>query len=295
MWTAIGPAAATAARHASRALPLARLVVRPKTVIVAARPALRVSHQHHRGLATAGAPKKKTTAAKKKPAKKPAAKKPKKKVAAKKKKPAARPRKVLTPEEKVKLQIREARKAALLKQPARLPDNVWTVYVSQSTKGSKVGNEGIGATSAALSRSFKDISSLERQQLQATAEQNRLANLAAYKAWVESHTPEEIAAANNARNRLAKLTNKSHSRIADERQPKRPVSAYLCFVKAKWASNDYTGTPAPEVAKAIASEWKGLSGSERQGYEQEAKADLARYENEVKTVLNREIARSPSP
>ncbi len=55
--------------------------------------------------------------------------------------PKKRVRKVLTPEEKRQVEIRELKKAALLKQPPKLPDRTWTVYVAQNVKGTKPGAE----------------------------------------------------------------------------------------------------------------------------------------------------------
>jgi hypothetical protein len=107
-------------------------------------------------------------------AKKPAVKKSKagttKKAAVKAKKPKAkkavkaapkkkRVKKVLTPEEKVKLEIRELKKKALLDEPKKLPDRSWLVYVSQHLKNHSVSD----VTSAIkdLSASYKDLAASE--------------------------------------------------------------------------------------------------------------------------------------
>ncbi len=77
--------------------------------------------------------------------------------------PKKRVRKVLTPEEKRQVEIRELKKAALLKQPPKLPDRTWTVYVAQNVKGTKPGAEGLPATVTLLSQSYKSLSDSEVQ------------------------------------------------------------------------------------------------------------------------------------
>ena len=92
-----------------------------------------------------------------------------------------------------------------------------------------------------------------------------MANNAAYKAWVESHTAEEIADANRARARLQKISPSARKRapIPDERQPKRPSTAFALYVKARWATGDFAGQPVGVAGKEISREWKSLSASER--------------------------------
>lgn len=88
--------------------------------------------------------------------------------------------------------------------------------------------------------------------------------MAAHKAWVESHTPEEIAEANRARHRLKKKFQASTRRpIHDDRQPKRALSAYIMFSKSRWQSGDFAGHPTGETAKALGDEWKDMSAAER--------------------------------
>lgn len=92
----------------------------------------------------------------------------------------------------------------------------------------------------------------------------------AYKAWVESHTLDQINAAINARLRLKREFNYpkgSPKSIKDERLPKRPISAFAYFTKAKWAAGDVKegGNRAMAAsAAAISADWKNLSASQRQ-------------------------------
>jgi hypothetical protein len=102
------------------------------------------------------------------------------------------------------------------------------------------------------------------QGLKGTAEQNKLANDASYRSWVESYTPEEIAEANRARSRLKRAFKASNrGPIHDDRQPKRAVSPYILFTKTRWQSGDYAGRMPADAAKSISGEWKSLSEAEK--------------------------------
>lgn len=127
---------------------------------------------------------------------------------------------------------------------------------------------------------------------------------------MESHTPDQIRIANNARNLLrrklaGKLKNKAkptHTQlIVDERQVKRPQSAWVFFFAERQASPDFKGISPAERAKLIAREWKALSADEktvchvhgvcacvqgteanasRQRFEDQAAAEKQRYDRE---------------
>lgn len=60
------------------------------------------------------------------------------------------------------------------------------------------------------------------------------------------------------------MYNQSRRQIVDERQPKRGVSAYMFYVKERYASGDFVGESAPAAARAIAQEWRELSESQKQ-------------------------------
>lgn len=215
--------------------------------------------------AAAAADKKKAVAAKKKAAAKAAAEKA---AAAKKKAAAAKKKKAQTPEEKVRIQKRELKKVALLKEPRKQPETPWILFVTESTKGTKTEGSGKGNLTKVmpeLSASFKALGPLEVQRLRDTSEKNRSANAETHKAWVESHTASQIADANRARqqlNRLEKTT--KHRSIADERQPKRAVAAFSLFTKERWESGEFTGRPLAEAARTLSAEWKNISASDRQ-------------------------------
>jgi hypothetical protein len=104
------------------------------------------------------------------------------------------------------------------------------------------------------------------------ANANKAENQAAYTAWVESYTPEQIRKANSARQTLKRKTatpqgKKSSGRglspIKDERQIKRPNSGYLKFSIDRRETGDFKGIPIAESSKLITKEWKELGAGEK--------------------------------
>ncbi|KAH0436966.1 hmg box [Colletotrichum camelliae] len=308
MLTAIGRAAAQ--RLAIRAAPLTASRAVPR---VACRAFSTTNWAHLPAKAAVAsstktkAMKATTTAAKKKPvAKKPAVKKPAaktKKVAAKKpaKKPAkpkGRPRRALTPEEKLKLEKKDLKQVALLaSEPSNSVTTAWQVYQTEKLRAEAIPRGEFGSRIAAFAEDFKNLSTQELQRVQETANANKLKDNATYKAWVESHTPLEIYNANVARRRLralkpqkeGKRQNKPKS-IVDERLPKSPISSFMYYVKARWAQGDLPEGVGP-ATKAIGEGWTNLTEAEKAPYQALAKSDLERYEREVKDVLGRELRR----
>ena len=104
------------------------------------------------------------------------------------------------------------------------------------------------------------------QRLEEIAQKNKITAAAQYKAWVQTFTPVEVNEANNARQTLKRKYNipkNSLKLIDDDRQPKRPRTAYAIFTKARWASGDL-GNKVTDAAKAIGREWRSLSDNEKQ-------------------------------
>ncbi|KAK6842464.1 Protein kinase-like domain [Apiospora arundinis] len=250
--------------------------------------------------AGAAAPKKaaaKKTTTTKAPAKKAAtsAKTPK----AKKASPPPKKKKVLTDGQKAKLELTKARQEkaelkqkALFTEPKTLPYSPWTLYLTRMTAGSPATGT-MSSRMSALATEFKALSHSETEELQRTVEANKFQNAASYKAWVESHTPIEIAEAQAARNLLRRKYNfpkaNSTHKIRDDRQPKSPRSAYVYFFRARHGSGDYANLKSTEALKAIAQEWKGLPTTDRQPFDDLAAADLTRYKKQVVETLHREI------
>ncbi|KAI4863747.1 hypothetical protein F4820DRAFT_449712 [Hypoxylon rubiginosum] len=269
-----------------------------------------------RSFATPGRPKasakastkastKTSTATKKRTAtKKPARKQAKstkskttKSKAAVKPKPATRRRKPLTPERQAILEKRELKKTALFTEPKHLAISPWTVFVQEQTKQKSQDPAGLRSGMTQLSQAFKALPASEFQRLTTAAEENKLAYAAAYKAWVETHTPIEINKAIRARVTLKRKYNfpvRSVKTIHDDRIPKRPLNSFSLFTKARWASGAYAHSTIPESGKAISQEWKNLPQTERQAYGDLAKSNTEHYDKEVQSVLHRTVHRRPS-
>lgn len=86
---------------------------------------------------------------------------------------------------------------------------------------------------------------------------------------MESHTPQQINEANRARRLLKKKyglprSNSVLKLIKDERQPKRLVTPFAFFTKARWGSGDFNNRPLGEAVRDISAEWKGMSASQKQ-------------------------------
>lgn len=100
---------------------------------------------------------------------------------------------------------------------------------------------------------------------------------------MESHPVTDIAAANHARARLIREFEVKINpiRITDDRMPKRPLSCFGQFIKAK--STGATG-PAVEVMKALSSQWKTLSTAEKKPYMDLEAAEKTRYQKEMQRI-----------
>jgi hypothetical protein len=99
------------------------------------------------------------------------------------------------------------------------------------------------------------------------ANQQTAAKLAEYNAWIRTHTPAQIYAANLARTQLRKMlirgTPRYTTKLKDDRQAKRPSGTYTIFVTERWGSGDLKGIATADASKIIAQEWKALSASEK--------------------------------
>lgn len=98
------------------------------------------------------------------------------------------------------------------------------------------------------------------------ANQNKLAYGIAFKQWVETHTPDQIKEANNARKSLRRKLKKSFSyhRIIDSRIPKQPRNAFTQHSMERHLSGDFKGIPVTEAAKLIGKEWQDLPAAGKQ-------------------------------
>lgn len=223
----------------------------------------------------AGRPKGTTTTKKAKAA--PKAKKPKKKAA-----PVVKKKKVLTDEQKARLQVRKDKakikelKSLILVPPKRGPDTAWMVLMTETMRGNtgsgSSAKETLTASMRESSEKFKSMDAQTREQYNHKANENKLKHEAEYKAWLESKTPQEIYNSNRAVTRLEDLGVKvtHHHKIQDPRVPKR-ANAYALFTADRFHSGDFKGVAVSESGKLIAKEYKDLTESERQALLDRAK------------------------
>ncbi|KAL6357839.1 hypothetical protein LRP88_08016 [Fusarium phalaenopsidis] len=221
-------------------------------------------------------------------AKKPAAKKKPaattKKAAPVAKKTTGRPKKEVDPEEIKKAEIRQLKKWALRDTPATLPHTKWAQFVADNKDVLK-GSAGLGPHMAGLSSKFQSLSAAEISNLENIAAANREKNAANLKAWIKTHEPARIHIANQARRRLAKLTDKNYKVFEDDRLPKRPLSSYTNFTVENWPR--LGGSDAIDGSRNISEAWKALSPSEKAVYEEKTAQASAKYEAEMEVIQAR--------
>lgn len=226
--------------------------------------------------------------------KKPAKKKTTTKKTAKKTTKAKKPvRKQLTEKQKEEKEakkerqhIRDLRETALLPSPHKLPDTAWAILLSEYMKANAEKGQAITSKAKEAAEKYKSLSPEELEQLNHRANQNKATNASAHKKWVESHTPDQIRLANNARRLLAKKTGKKHPTIPDERAPKKPRNAYFLFTADRWATGDLKGIPVTKSTTRLLEEWANLSANEKKVYEDRAVADKERYLREAQAVYH---------
>lgn len=101
-------------------------------------------------------------------------------------------------------------------------------------------------------------------------------------------------------------------KLQDHRQVTGARGPYIYFSKERFESGDFKGLKLAEAAKLAGREYQALSASEKkvsklsrhivlalligvQPYEDAAKQDMMRYEQEVKTVYNKSVDHSRKP
>jgi len=87
------------------------------------------------------------------------------------------------------------------------------------------------------------------------------------KAWLESHSVDEIRVANNARSGLRRMEVKIRGlkrRLEDERVKKRALSPFVQFYVERHAAGGYDGMPPIESTRSAGQEWKALRAEERE-------------------------------
>ncbi|KFY10759.1 hypothetical protein V492_04862 [Pseudogymnoascus sp. VKM F-4246] len=238
--------------------------------------------------------KKRATTTTKKAAKKPAAKKPKaltekqkekKEADAVKAKLQAQKKKEKKVVEDGKTKIREL-KAKVLTPPKRLPATAWTVLNAEAV--SQSSGVPLSEVVKDASARYKSLDASEREHYNQKANANKSTNDASYESWLSSLSPQQIYESNHAQQRLKQLgliRSGKHLKIDDPRIPKRPLTAYILFVKERYTSGDFKGISSMEAAKILTQEYKGLSESEKKQYDVLAIAERERYSKEMSSTF----------
>ncbi|RHZ60238.1 uncharacterized protein CDV56_108797 [Aspergillus thermomutatus] len=181
-----------------------------------------------------------------------------------------KPRKKLTEKqkeakkvEKTKELVKQLQKTAL-EPPKKLIDNPWNLTIATVAK--EIQARGVKGTDfvTQCSHLAQSISAEERERIAVEAEANKAANAAAYNEWIKQHTPLQIRDANAARRRLSKIKNKSLPLLRDDRQVKRPRTAYLLYMLDRTAEGDFKYMKAKDIAVRVTEEWKGLTTTEKE-------------------------------
>ncbi|KAF2842339.1 hypothetical protein M501DRAFT_998616 [Patellaria atrata CBS 101060] len=233
------------------------------------------------------------TPAKKTGTKKAATKKaaPKKSKVAKKAAPKKPRKRVLTEKAKERRAVQATRdrikelKAKALKVPKGASQrglSAYNVFTQEKLKDKTPLQEA--------SKMWKDLSAADIEHYNHLAREKSTVAQAAYKAWVESHSPDEIRIANNARNLLGRRLDKTKAgrkrhdcnfaTIHDERALKTPPNPYARFASSRWDSGDMRHIPVTQASKLIAQEWKALSESEKNVFRDAYKAEKESYDRE---------------
>ncbi|KEY76172.1 transcription factor HMG box [Aspergillus fumigatus] len=181
-----------------------------------------------------------------------------------------KPRKKLTDKqkeakkaEKMKELVKQLKKTAL-EPPKKLIENPWNLTIATVAKGLQA--RGVNGTDFIMqcSQLAQSISAEERERIATEAEANKAANAAAYEAWIQQHTPRQIRDANAARRRLNKIKNTSLRLLHDDRQVKRPRTAYLLYMLDRTAEGDFKYMTAKDISVRLTEEWKGLTATEKE-------------------------------
>ncbi|KAI4141036.1 MAG: hypothetical protein LQ341_003628 [Variospora aurantia] len=256
--------------------------------------------------ATTKKPPTKKPAAKKSAAKKPKTspkKKSKPRTRAKstraRKKPTKAKKRRLTPKQKEEQAKQKGRqtlkdlKEKALTIPKKLPATAYSVLLLEQMKARRAGGkrDPTRVITKDCGTMYHSLSPEQREHYNHIANQNRATNKRQYGEWIRSFTPIQIRQANTARVQLKKKTKASWPKLWDERQVKRFRNTYNFFLTARHKSGDFAGVPFVEASKLIGREWKALSADEKKAYLQSAEEDLARYDQEVKAVYNRDVVR----
>ncbi|KAI9846105.1 MAG: hypothetical protein M1837_004361 [Sclerophora amabilis] len=208
----------------------------------------------------------------------------------------AQVKRAVTPEQKKAAEEKKSRaatrnlKQAALKTPKALPSTAWGMVLQEMAK------EAHSLPSKEAAARYKSLTPLELEHYTHLANQNKTTNEVKYKQWVQSHTPDQIRLANNARAVLKRRSaTGKYPPITDDRKVKRPLPPYILFSMERQRTGDFKNMAITETSKLIGSEWKGLKEDDKKKFKDIFSADQKRYDHEYKTVFNRDPKRSQSP
>ncbi|KKK16342.1 hypothetical protein P175DRAFT_0473594 [Aspergillus ochraceoroseus IBT 24754] len=179
--------------------------------------------------------------------------------------------------------VRELKKTAL-QPPKKLPSTPWTLAVTSKIPEAQQTTKTPGEAFKKATELAQTISAEERERFVEQANANKAANKTAYDEWIQEHTPLQIKEANIARRRLARIKDTSLSLLRDDRLVKRPNSPYIYFFKERHEAGDLKYMAAADLSARVAEEWRGLTDTEKQKYNDLFKADRERYDREYRDV-----------
>lgn len=230
-------------------------------------------------------------------------------------------------DKKKREELKTLKEKALLKPPTKLPATAFGVILYESAQGLK--GSGIGVISRTASAEYKALSTERREvsiafrrllagfglnfgkHFNHIANENRAKNNRQYRQWIESYPPAVIREANRARASLSRqgTPRRQVPKLQDDRDVKGCVKPYNYFYAERLRSGDFSGIRIVDAAKRLGAEWKALSTNEKkvqwhfyflysqchlltlgaQPYVDLSNNDMARYEQEIKTVYNRDV------
>ncbi|KAJ9627924.1 hypothetical protein H2203_003143 [Taxawa tesnikishii (nom. ined.)] len=207
-------------------------------------------------------------------------------------KKAAKPPRELNDEQQLARKIKEL-KAAALSPPINSfrAVSAYNEFVGEYTakKRSEFSpsseNESFSAKNLLkeASETFRKITPAELEHYNHLANAKTRQREEAISAWLDSLSPEEIRVANNARKQLRVILSKQKKKVTmwrplrSDRLVKRPIPAYTFFLLDRYASGDLRHIASVDAAKLVSQEWRALTASEKQKYEDMAAEDRTRY------------------
>ncbi|KAH9827155.1 high mobility group [Teratosphaeria destructans] len=273
---------------------------RPKSVVgEPSRPVKRSVKKAAIKATASGSPAKDKVESKKKKAtaKKPAGKKKPAKKEPTEEQLARRAAKAERKAAKTKTEELRALKKLALKPPPVIKTNAWVVFMAEKMKEKLKGHKGdvkdkLAQNVRDISAQFKAMSPAQIEHYNHLAHTSKEESQAAFKKWVESHTPDEIAEANRARKALRRKTEaqrkKGHkspwTEIEDDRTVKAPISAFTAFTVNRHKSPDFNNISFVDRSKLVAQEWKALSQEEKNKYQRLRDQDMKRYIDEYSST-----------